>query len=656
MVRLKIKDFFTETSGQRVSLRAPYSAEEEITVVAPVRISGTMMDRKYAYLSVSGIVGEAEIFFGEASLGKILNGERKNYDIKQLLSIGECEIKITLSCGAAIVEPPTLLSFNSAVIDGVHVTERHEGGAVTLDIKLRTLGSSDGVKAIATLVSGAGQIYYGGITRGYGSIKVRDPLYWWPRGLGVQNLYRLTVNLYGESDVEDTEELLVGLRSASVLREGGTRLSFNDLAFVPMGALYTPPIADGIEDRISVELTSLAKGGANAVFLDSSVKYIPSSILELCDREGLVLIRETGELKAEGAELERLSNHPSLAFLIIPEGENQDALYTAARGSAPDVAIILGREFEGAIIETLPSVPEEKTIEAIGDARERNPHSSKMLLLGGDAYRDTLLRVADEYLFPSGPAQLGYLTRLLQAKEAQRKIVEARLSGGEELPFAVYSELCDRVCAPSHSAIDSLGRKKLLYFIASRALSPVCATARRTDSGADITVINQRRREFSGRAYYRVLDSSNNLVYNYAEEITVPPMSFVTLEARLDELIAGREAGCYLEYGLSSYDAQYSDTLLFVKPKDFTFEKPNIKVKVDGAGTDFTVTLSSDKFVAGVEVLFDLAEVELSDSGFDLTSSAPVKLSAKLHTGKLTAEELEKMIRINYLNNIGFEN
>ena len=219
-----------------------------------------------------------------------------------------------------------------------------------------------------------------------------------------------------------------------------------------------------------------------------------------------------------------------------------------------------------------------------------------------------------------------------------------------------YSELCDRECAPSNSAVDVYGRKKLLYHRAAHAFSSVYAVAKRTETGADITVINYRRTELSGRLYYRIIDSGNNLVYNYAEEITVPPVSSATFSADLDEYISGREKKCYLEYGVSSLDAQYTDTLLFVKPKEFIFERPDIKLRVDGSDTDFSLTLSSNKYTAGVEVTCDGADIELSDAGFDITSPAPVKLIAKLKSGKLTAQELESRIRINSLNTVGIEN
>lgn len=654
MVKAEIKNFITEDT---VGIGLPYLAKGKVSLSGRVTVTQDMLEKKYAYLSVSGVVGEAEVFFGESRLGKISNGERVAYDVKGFLSLGDAEVKINLNDGAALTKSPVLLSFNSAAIDSVHVAERHEGGAVTVDIKLHTLGNADGVKAIATLVSPTGQIYYGGITKGYGTIVVKDPLYWWPRGLGVQNLYRLTVNLYGESDIEDAKEIHLGLRAASVFRESGIELAFNGVSFVPMGALYTPPSVDTPVDVTCRELLSLARGGANAVFIASTVEYISPELVELCDREGLVIIRQTGELARVGYELDALSNHPSLAFLSIPESEEQDSVYAAARASAPDAAIIFGNECDGAIIETLPSLPLEKTLKALGDKRETNPLANKILSLGGETYRDVLVRVADEYLFPTGGAELGYLTRHLQAKEVKEKIARARLREKDSpLSFATYSELCDREGGPAPSVIDASGHRKLAYYSASRAFSQVFATARRTDTGVEITVVNYRRSELYGSLFCKIIDSSNHIVREYSEELTVPSLSDATVSVSFDEYISGRENSCYLEYGVSSHDARYSDTMLFVKPKDFLYESPNIKLKVEGAGNEFGITLSSDKYTAGIELSFLEADVELSNNGFDVTSSAPIKLSAKLVGDKFSAEELSSKIEIKCLNTIGIDN
>lgn len=656
MVRVELKNFIIE-NGSEAEASLPYAVKEETVISAAVIINRDMIEKRYAYLSVPDVIGEAEVFLGESRLGKISNGGRGVYDVKEFLSLGETKIRVILSEGAVLKTSPTLIFFGSAAIDAVQVAQRHEGGSVTVDIKLRTLGNADGVKAIATLVSPAGQIYYGGITKGYGSITVKDPLYWWPRGLGVQNLYRLTVNLYGESDVEDTKELFVGLRAASVFRESGMELTFNGLPFVPMGALYTPPGVDGASGALSRELISLARGGANAVFLASSVEYVPTELLDICDREGLAIIRRMVEASPVSFELERFASHPSFAYLVIPEGAEQDSLYTAARGAAPDAAIILGKECDGAIIEAPPSIPVKKTLDALGDKRQTNPLSAQMLSLGGEPYRDVLVRLADEYLFPEGKDELGYLTRHLQAKEVCEKITVARLSEPDDrLPFAVYAEFCAREAGPFPSAIDAAGHKKQLYYRVSHAFSSVFASARRADTGVEITVVNYRRAELSGKLFYRIIDTNNDVVYSSSEDVRVAALSRETFFAAVDEYIADRENACYLEYGISSYDAQYSDTMLFVKPKDFLFEIPKINLKVEGAGADFFVTMSSDKYTAGVEIDFGGADVEVSENGFDITSSAPIKLSAKLNNGKISAEELGAMIRINCLNTIGIDN
>ena len=668
MERQRIDNFTREYCGTVTpcSLPCSFVCDEAGTILAAkIKTDRAILERRYVYLAVPRVVGEAELYIDDKLVGKTApSGSDVFLDVKPYISLDECEFKIKFISGgeAAVLAPIELLSFNGAAIDSVHVAERHEGGSVTIDLKLRTLGSPDGVKAIATLISPAGQIYYGGITRGYGSITVRDPLYWWPLGLGVQNLYRLTVNLYGESDVEDTVEMRVGLRSPSVLREDGCRrLAFGGIPFTPMGAAYLPPSAELlIKDSkiLSHELSSIARGGFNAIFLDSSVKYIPDALPELCDDFGIVILREAGEeAEALSRELARLAAHPSLSYLCIPESELSDVLYGICREAAPDVGIILGGEYAGSLIQAPPSLPERETLLAIGGEREVNPLSTTILSHGGRAYCDLLLRAADGYLYPKSAEELGYLTRLLQAYEVKEKIESARISDGAAgVPFAIFSELCDRHPTVSAAAVDAFGRRKTLYHRAVHAFSRVSAVARIADGRVLITVINDRRQELLGFVYYRIIDSKNMLVYNGAEEIQLSPVSRTSVSVDLREVIAGRESECYLEYGVSGSNAQYSDTALFVKAKDFRFEKPTVGVKIDGAGEDFSLTLTSDAYMRGVEVSFGATDTELSDSGFDITSPAPVKLSVKVQGGKITKEQLEERLVINCLNTLGIVN
>ena len=169
---------------------------------------------------------------------------------------------------AGVLGKVELLRFSYAMINGLTVTEKHENGTVTLGLRLETVGGIDNVRAVATLVSGSGQIYYGGLTRGRGSILVRDPLYWWPRGLGIQNLYRLTVNLYGDTEVEDTLEVFIGLSSITTVGGGSALLEANGVRFLPMGAVFRPDSAcDPVIARKKTEaaVISAARAGFNTL-------------------------------------------------------------------------------------------------------------------------------------------------------------------------------------------------------------------------------------------------------------------------------------------------------------------------------------------------------------------------------------------------------
>ena len=132
-----------------------------------------------------------------------------------------------------------LVAFNHKIISGIRVKQTHTDGAVQLDLTVKTFGHDEFSRAVATLTSPAGNVYFCGFVGGEGSITVSDPNLWWPNGLGMQNLYRLNVNLYSENEIEDTYEMKIGLRKVSLEREDGVpRLHVNGVPILAMGGEY----------------------------------------------------------------------------------------------------------------------------------------------------------------------------------------------------------------------------------------------------------------------------------------------------------------------------------------------------------------------------------------------------------------------------------
>lgn len=221
MVRREIRSFVQEGLSTPLALEVPFSLASLIGEgkIAKSDISGDVvfstsvfadsvaLSIKHICVKLGRLSAPCEVLLNGNSIGRA-DGEHLFYifGVAGLLNEGENKLSVVFSASAepshiGIFEPVEIVRFNNAIINKVSLTQKHDGDSVTVGIRLDMIGSTENVRAVATLTSSAGQIYYAGLTKGKGSINIRDPLYWWPHGYGVQNLYKLTINLYGDTDI-----------------------------------------------------------------------------------------------------------------------------------------------------------------------------------------------------------------------------------------------------------------------------------------------------------------------------------------------------------------------------------------------------------------------------------------------------------------------
>lgn len=196
-----------------------------------------------------------------------------------------------------IMRDVDLISYDTCMIERIDLRQRHSEGAVDLDITLYTRGTDDMARAVATLVSPGGIVYYCGLVSGRGTIHITDPNLWWPNGLGPQNLYKLSVNLYSETNLIDGREMRVGLRTLTVSRDKDAHgeeftLTVNGVRMFAMGATYVPE--DSIIPRLSKERTrrllkSAHDANLNTLRVFGGAFYPDGWFYDLCDELGLVV-------------------------------------------------------------------------------------------------------------------------------------------------------------------------------------------------------------------------------------------------------------------------------------------------------------------------------------------------------------------------------
>ncbi|MBQ8322089.1 MAG: hypothetical protein IJX92_06975 [Clostridia bacterium] len=683
MIRREIKSFTMDCDGVKgYPVTAPFTLYSALNDLGRVRSVErglgecnvealkfyTTMDAdescfngRYTYLRLSGVEVPCEVYLNKVRLG-VVDSEKRTHLLSTdgVLQMGENLIELEFThpdWNAGLSHSIEFLKFNNAIIDEIKVTEKREDGAVSLEVELETVGSMEHVRAVATLISGTGQIYYGGFNKGKASITVRDPLYWWPGTLGVHNIYKLNVNLYGDMEIEDTKEIRIGLRTLVTSKNAdGSLLEANGVPFVPMGAVFVPEktyIPDEKRRRTAAFVTSAAMAGFNALLIRAGSRIPDDDFFDLCDVHGIVVICEFTNMDETAVDtVARLSYHPSFAPIdIIGCSDNIENIAERLAKVAPRVEFSLLDEAPGYVGEI--SIPVDKTTCAVIGEGERNPFSDVMENYSGGRCREMAAKVASRYLFPYNSSDFAYLTRLYQAERCKEEILSRRMAFGAS-GRAIFSSISadSLIC---DSSLDHRVRWKALHYYASKFFSDVALSLDVSGTDVSFSITNARKSAVYGTLEYRIIDSSNLVIYKNTEEVEVSEHSSKHLFTRsFEEHIASHENDRYIEYvftegtGLLAKGAS-----LFTRESSFKLKAPNIKADIFGSEKRFSITLSADAFAKGVELDFGDIDVVLSDNYFDITSPAPIKVSCTVSGTPETAQRLTEALKIRSLYDVG---
>jgi len=674
MIRFAIREFkMTSGEGHRDCL-TPFSLcssnGKELSrgsFTAKFVVPKTSGELKYSYIRIIDAVGLCEVrLSGEVIFEGNFSGRVLNLNVKDKIRIGE-ENELVMSFSqiegyhlcAGLFGSAELLRFSGAAIDRVEVKQGFDGSSATIGISLEMLGNSDYVRAVATLVSGSGQIFYGGITRGKGTITVKDPLYWWPKDMGVQNLYKLTVNLYGDTEIEDTVELRVGIRRLSA-NDNRMTLDILGASFLPLGAVYTPERrADPItsKNRESAFLNSAARVGINALLVQDGDILPDDNFFELCDAHGIAVIREirSSVLEGNNEELEllaRVGHHPSMMlYQIIHDIGNATSLKERILRVAPGVAVrIMDKPVSYPRFTELPS---GKVIDKLVPHGEKNLFSKGMEALGRGEILRMIESCSERYPYAGGFDDFAYISSVCAARSTSEKMIEARLARGDKP--AIYDGLGDTADGLCYSGIDSMAVWRATHYEAARFFAPVYLHAEYIGDGRVVFYIsNERRQTFAGTLEYRIAAADNMTVHKGSASVAVERNSArLVLERDFGAYLIGHEDEYYLECYLRDPLGTYSQSAtLFVPEKHFKFQDPKIRAEVLGSERRFSITLSASAFARAVEISFEGYGAVLFDNYFDITSSAPVRISFSLTGEVSTADELRAALRIKSIYDI----
>ena len=672
MIRRELKNFELLCGENKYSCHVPCSVhsvlsaagkdvaitEDFVSFNTEIYVDDVALSMKNMYLRIKGVRMPSRVYYAGRLVGKT-DGRTPIYNIdisgisekgNNLLSIRFDRKEVSDITYAGLGMSIEILRFTNAIIDKVNLVQQHKENEVTLGIDLDLIGNSDSVRAVATLTSSSGQIYYAGLTKGRGSISVRDPLFWWPKGLGVQNLYRLTVTLYGDTDVEDTIELRTGLRKVLPPEKDSAIMMINGCKFLPMGAIYLgeeDPDFHTSENKMEAFVTSASMSNYNCLVIPADSPRPSGRFWDLCDIYGIVVIEEHMGLDDDSiTAIERNCHHPSLCLIDAVDVEEIDRAKEVMKNRMPTVAISFVdclQEYDSA-----PTLPSMKTLRTLIPENERTLFSKSIeSLTNTEDMRRMLISVADRYPYPGNLSSFAYASALAAAHSIGRMVRASRMSMGAG-GRAIFDRLGDPTLVVSGSAIDTKSRWKPLQYYSMRHFDSVKVYADMDGENIVFSASNLRKLDFIGSLEYRIADASNYTIYKSGEPCEISALSSMRISTRnISEYIKGHENEYYIEYYLKEGSVVLSkSTLLLVPEKHFAFKKPKLKAVISGEGKRFSITLSSNVFVKDLEIGFDGVDVVFEDNYIDLCSEAPVKINFSVLGAEQTSFHLKDALEL----------
>jgi beta-mannosidase len=128
-------------------------------------------------------------------------------------------------------------------------------------------------------------------------LTLQKPLLWWPNGMGEQNLYGVTINLYDGEEIIAQRSLNYGVRLLKLKRQPfyGERDNFcfyiNGKYFKCLGSNIVPldVLHSKIDSKYPSLVNALAESNTNMVRIWGGGVYPSDEFFDLCDKTGIVV-------------------------------------------------------------------------------------------------------------------------------------------------------------------------------------------------------------------------------------------------------------------------------------------------------------------------------------------------------------------------------
>ena len=290
------------------------------------------------------------------------------------------------------------------------------------------------------------------------------------------------------------------------------------------------------------------------------------------------------------------------------------------------------------------SFPSMKTIEQFTLPEDRNPFSIVMELHQRNAAANgkILNYLSQTYLYPSKMENLVYASQLLQAEAIKYGVEHMRRHRGRCMG-ALYWQLNDCWPVASWASIDGYGRYKALHYEARRFFEPVHISCRETgeystrkditdepyygyETKAQLYVTNDTMQDVEGIVEWKLCTNAGEVLQSGKQPLQVKALSNASLEEMNFHKTDVRNNYLSFSYVVGGKVVS-SGTVLFTKPKHYTFLDPKVKVEVNGD----EIIVTADAYAKYVFISNKKDDLILSDNFFDMDKGTK---TVKIISGK----------------------
>ena len=258
--------------------------------------------------------------------------------------------------------------------------------------------------------------------------------------------------------------------------------------------------------------------------------------------------------------------------------------------------------------------------------------------------------------YPYSFEELVYSSQLVQADCIRSNVEHMRRSRGRCMGSG-YWQVNDSNPVISWSSIDYFNRLKPLHYCAKRFYAPVLLSVDDSDINRPVfNVSNETMTTVEFEIKWTLRTNSGEILTKGEFSGSMPELSSGNaVTADLNGFLETEEQkrSRYLEYTLEiNGEAVSSASALFVRPKLFSFLKPNVTVQIEETDKEDAVTVSAENFTKSVWLDLKKDDAVFSDNWFDVNGGESVTVTVKKSeiSRYLNFEEFKNQLTVSAYN------